>query len=213
MIAELAALGASAVCDADKTLPVIDPAIRPLVGGAFAGPALTVETVDDPVPILIALEQAAPGDVLVVAAAGGRRAILGELFTSEARRRGVAAIVVDGLVRDLAGLRALGLPVHARGTHPATGTLVGGPAHGRPVVCGGVIVRPGDVVVGDDDGAVVVPPDRVEAVAARAGEIVAVERSVLAAIARGESLQGMTNLAEHVAALERGESSRLTMRG
>jgi 4-hydroxy-4-methyl-2-oxoglutarate aldolase len=213
VFAELAALGASAVCDADKSLPVIDPAIRPLVGGAFAGPALTVETVDDPVPVLIALEQAAPGDVLVVAAGGGRRAILGEIFVNEARRRGVAAVVVDGLVRDLAGLRALGVPLHARGTCPATGTLVGGPAHGRPVVCGGMIVRPGDVVVGDDDGAVVVPPDRVEAVAARAAEIVALERRVMDAIDRGEPLHGMTNVAEHVAELEHGKPSRLAMRG
>ena len=211
MIAELAALGASTVCDADKSLRVLDPGVRPLVGGAFAGPALTVETVDDPVPILIALEAAQPGDVLVIAAAGGRRAILGEIFVSEAKRRGVVGVVVDGLVRDLAGLRALGMPLHARGTCPATGTLVGGPAHGRPVVCGGVIVRPGDIVVGDDDGAVVLPPARLEAVAARAAEIAELERGVLAAIGAGESLHALTNLAEHVAALARGEKSSLAM--
>jgi 4-hydroxy-4-methyl-2-oxoglutarate aldolase len=213
MSAELAALSVSALCDADKSLPVLDLGIRALVDGAFAGPALTVEAHDDPVPVLIAIEEARPGDVLVVITDPGSRAILGEIFTAEARRRGVAGIVVDGRCRDLAGLRELGLPVHARGTDPGTGTLVEGPSHGRPVTCGGVLVRPGDIVVGDDDGVVVIPPDRVAAVAERAAEIVAAETAVLAAIQAGTSLHSLTNLREHVAALKRGEPSRLTMRG
>jgi 4-hydroxy-4-methyl-2-oxoglutarate aldolase len=188
---------------------VLDLGIRALVGGAFAGPALTVETHDDPVPVLIALGEARPGDVLVVVTNPGSRAILGEIFTAEARRRGVVGIVIDGRCRDLAGLRELGLPVHGRGTDPGTGTLVGGPSHGRPVICGGVLVRPGDIVVGDDDGVVVIPPDRVDAVAERAGEIVRGEAAVLAAIAAGTPLHDLTNVAEHVAALARGEASRL----
>ena len=66
-----------------------------------------------------ALAEAQPGDVLVIATGGGTSAVLGELFATEAKRRGLAGIVIDGLCRDVAGLRRIGLPVFARGTIPA----------------------------------------------------------------------------------------------
>ena len=91
-------------------------------GVRMAGPALTVTAEDDHLPVFSALAEAEPGEVLVIATNGGRLAVLGELFATEARRRGLAGVVIDGHCRDVHGLRALGLPVFARGTLPASGT-------------------------------------------------------------------------------------------
>jgi 4-hydroxy-4-methyl-2-oxoglutarate aldolase len=206
----LRALEVSALCDADKALPVCDAAIRAMVPGVrMAGPALTVTAEDDHLPVFSALAEAAPGEVLVIATNGGRLAVLGEMFATEAHRRGLAGVVIDGYCRDVHGLRALGLPVFARGTLPASGTTVSRAPLRAPVRCGGVDVTPGDVVFGDDDGVVIAPAARVEAALELAELIAAKERALLAAMARGEPLHDGTNHARHVAALDAGEASAL----
>jgi 4-hydroxy-4-methyl-2-oxoglutarate aldolase len=200
----------SALCDADKGLPVIDPAIRAMVPDVrMAGPALTVVAQDDHLPVFSALAEAREGDVLVVVSGGGRRAVLGELFATEARRRGLAGAVVDGLCRDVAGLRRLGFPVFARGTTPASGSTVSRADLNRRVVCGGVEVAPGDLVFADDDGVVIAAPDRIAAALEAAERIGRAERARLAAMERGEALHDQTNYAEHVARLDAGEESAL----
>jgi len=91
----LQAIEVSALCDADKALPVCDAAIRAMVPGVrMAGPALTVTAEDDHLPVFSALAEAAPGEVLVIATNGGRLAVLGELLATEARRRGLAGVVI-----------------------------------------------------------------------------------------------------------------------
>src|SRR5215208_6989646 len=160
----LRAIEVSALCDADKSLPVCDPAIRAMVPGVrFAGPALTVTAEDDHLPTFSALAEAVPGEVLVIAANGRRLAVLGELFATEARRRGLAGVVIDGFCRDVAGLRRVGLPVFARGTIPASGSTVSRAPLRDPIRCGGVDVQPGDIVFADDDGVVIAPASRIEA--------------------------------------------------
>ena len=123
LIERLLAIDVSALSDADKTLPVADPGVRAMIPGVrMAGPAFTVVAEDDHLPVMSALAEAAPGDVLVIATGGDDVAVFGELFATEARRRGLAGIVADGLCRDLRGLREIGLPVFARGTTPRSGT-------------------------------------------------------------------------------------------
>jgi regulator of RNase E activity RraA len=178
----------------------------------FAGPALTVIAQDDHLPVFSALDAAAAGDVLVVVNPGGTRAVVGELFATEAKRRGLAGIVVDGLCRDVAGLRRLGLPFFARGTVPASGGTVSRAALGQPVRCGGVDVRRGDIVFGDDDGLVIAAPERIAA-ALEGGEAIArAERAMLSAMGEGRALHDLTSYAEHVARLDEGEQSRLEFR-
>ena len=203
----------SALSDADKPLPVLDPAVRAMVPDVrVAGPAFTVVAQDDHLPVMSALAAAAAGDVLVIATGGGSRAVFGELFATEARRRGLAGIVCDGPCRDLRGLRRIGLPVFARGTTPRSGTTVSRAAPGQAIACGGCVVRPGDIVFGDDDGLLVAAEERIAAALDIAEGIGRAERAILAAQARGESLHDLTNHGEHVAALDRGEVSALAFR-
>jgi regulator of RNase E activity RraA len=213
LIERLLGIDVSALSDADKTLPVLDPAVRSMIPEVrMAGPAFTVVAEDDHLPVMSALAEASPGDVLVIATGGGTRAVFGELFATEARRRGLAGIVADGLCRDLRGLRRIGLPVFARGTTPRSGTVVSRATLGATVSCGGVDVSPGDIVFGDDDGVLVATAERIAA-ALDAGEAIGrAEHAILAAQARGEALHALTNHAEHVAALDRGESSALAFR-
>jgi 4-hydroxy-4-methyl-2-oxoglutarate aldolase len=213
LVQRLRAIEVSALCDADKGLPVVDPAIRAMVPDVrFAGPALTVVAQDDHLPLFAALEAASAGDVLVVVNHGGSRAVVGELFATEARRRGLAGIVVDGLCRDVAGLRRLGLPFYARGTIPASGATVSRAAVGQRVSCGGVEVAAGDVVFGDDDGLVIAAPDRIAAALESAEAIARAEQAMLAAMAEGRALHDLTNYAEHAERLDAGEDSRLEFR-
>jgi RraA family protein len=105
-----------------------------------------------------ALDVLEPGDVVVIDAAGSQQnAVLGDLISTKAKHRGAAGFVVDGFVRDLPNIQELDLPVFARGTTPI-GPLHRGPGEiNFPVCCGGVVVNPGDLIVGDAMGVVVVP--------------------------------------------------------
>jgi len=209
----LLAIDVSALSDADKTLPVVDPAVRAMLPEVrMAGPAYTVVADDDHLPVMSALAEAAPGDVLVIAARGASSAGFGELFATEARRRGLAGIVTDGFCRDVRGLRQIGLPVFARGTTPRSGSTVSRASPGATIACGGVEVSPGDIVFGDDDGVLIAPADPIAAALETAELIGRSERAILAAQARGEALHGLMNFAEHVAALDRGEVSALAFR-
>lgn len=166
----------------------LDPGIRPLTDTPrFAGPALTVSTVprDNLVPYA-ALREARPGDVLVIVTGDfAGAAVIGDLFIGMARNCGIAGIVTDGRVRDIEGVRAVGLPVFARGLTPNSPEKHGPGEIGFPVSVGGEIIEAGDVVAGDRDGVVRVPAARIDAVLDALGDIRAKEAAVEQAIAAG----------------------------
>jgi regulator of RNase E activity RraA len=213
LIERLLDVEVSTLCDADKALPVVEPAIRAIVADVrMAGPALTVVAEEDHLPVFTALADARPGEVLVIVTGQGRRAVCGELFATEARRRGLAGVVIDGLCRDVAGLRRNGLPVFARGSTPMAGATESRTALRRPVRCGGVDVEPGDIVFADDDGVVIASAARMEQALETAEAVARAERAILKRVARGEPLHDLTNYAEHVERLDAGDTSSLTFR-
>src|SRR5689334_4857594 len=207
----LVRLPVSTLCDVDKSLPVVDPALRPLTYTTrIVGPAYTVVASGEFLSVLHAIGDAQRGDVLVVQAGGTPLAALGELLATEAWQRGLGGIVVDGYVRDRTGLPP-DLPLWARGTVPMAGRSDVAPRVGGAVVCGGVRVTPGQLVIADDDGIVIAPREQLEACVERAEQIERVEAKVLGEARVGNSLIGMTNLAEHVAALRAGQESSLSI--
>ena len=111
---------------------------------------------------MAALADCRPGDVLVVATGGHvGAAVTGDLLIGVARNRGAAGFVTDGLVRDLDDLETIGLPIYALGVTPNSPQRRGPGSVGLPIVCGGVSIASGDVVVGDRDGVVVIPRARI----------------------------------------------------
>lgn len=153
-------LAAANVADAMDRLGAVDAGIQAVWNGArIVGPAFTVwSPAGDNHGIHEALTAAAPGSVIVVNGGGYvDRALLGELIGERAINAGVAGFAIDGAVRDVKDLEEIGLPVFARGSSPA-GPYRNGPAKLEvPIAFGGVAIAPGDFVVGDPDGMVVIP--------------------------------------------------------
>jgi 4-hydroxy-4-methyl-2-oxoglutarate aldolase len=177
------------IVDAMQGRAALDPGIKPVdpACALFAGPALTCLTgADDNLAILAALVLAEPGDVIVAASeAFSGSAVVGDNVTMMARNKGVAALVVDGMARDSYGIIPVGLPVFARGITPNSCVRSGPGRIGLPVVCGGVAVEAGDVVLGDRDGVVVIPQGQLEAVVAALPEIRRMEEETQAKIRAG----------------------------
>ncbi len=174
----------------------VDPAIRSLLDGVkVAGPAVTVRIADcDAYAMNRALLELYPGAVLVVDMSGDHRhAPVGAVTAAAATAQGAAGVVVDGVATDILELRATGLPVFARGTSCLTTKRVrsGGSAVNVPVQCGGIRVRPGDWVLGDDNGVIVLSPEAAAEVLGRALASDAAEPALLARIAAGEPLESV----------------------
>ena len=213
LVSRLRSVETSCLCDAKKTLRVLDVGIRPIVPGLkLIGRAFPVPCCDDFLRVLSAIREAAPGDVLVVDGQGGHKALAGELFATEARRRGLAGLVVDGAVRDVATLRTLGWPVYSRLITPIAGAAGSMSSTPLPVSCGGVTVLPGDIVIGDDDGLVVASEAELAEILPTAEAIQRSEAEALRRMAAGESLLDMLNLDEHMDAIRSGRKSQLRFR-
>lgn len=165
--ADIEAFGAAPVgnvVDAIGRTGAMDHAVKALTPAKrFSGSALTVEAGPrDNLAPWAALRLARPGDVLVISTGGHvGHSVAGDLLMGMAANAGIVAIVTDGAIRDLTGAGKTGIPVFAAAVSPNSPQKNGPGSVGLPIVCGGVTVRAGDVVCGDEDGVVVVPGSRI----------------------------------------------------
>lgn len=185
------------LCNADPRVRALSSAIKPLIPRQrIAGPARTVRiTPGQNGAIHRAVHYAQAGEVLVVdGAASERFGPFGDLLADGCLARGMAGAVFDCTIRDAADILALGFQVFSRGYHPEATAKTELDEVDVPVSVGGVEVRPGDIIVGDDDGVVVVPADAAGDVLLSVAEIVKREEAVRARIRAGESTYDIFDL-------------------
>ncbi len=177
------------IVDAMGRFGAMDPGVKPVGPGMkFAGSALTVRIrACDNLVIYKALELAQPGDAIVIATNNFQGAATwGDLTSMIARAKGVAAMVTDGMVRDVEGICQVGVPVFARGATPNSPFKDGQGEVNFTVSCGGVTVRPGDLLVGDSDGVVVIPREEWDEVLKGVVKILEKENQTVANIQAGK---------------------------
>ncbi len=201
VVAGLAAAGVATVHEAAGRIGLLDPGIRPVQSGArVAGPAVTVLcAAGDNIMIHAAVEVVRPGDVVVVATTTpSTDGMVGELLATSFMARGCRALVIDAGVRDVADLREMGFAVWSRAVH-AQGTVKGTAGSvNLPLTIGGMTVAPGDVVVADDDGVMILPRERADRVLALARERLAREEAKRARLQAGETSLDLDGLRERL---------------
>jgi RraA family protein len=164
------------------------PRLRPMHGGGvLAGPALTVKArPGDNLMLHKALDLAEPGDVIVCDGGGDlTNSLIGEIMVTHAIKRGIAGVVIDGAIRDAAAIRSGKFPVFAAGVSHR-GPYKDGPGEiNVPIAIDGMVIEPGDLILGDDDGIVCVPFAQVETVLAATEKKQAAEADQIKAIKAG----------------------------
>lgn len=188
-VAELAKHGVATVHEAMGRVGLLDTYMRPIYpGAAICGPAVTIFAhPGDNWMLHVAAEMLEPGDVAVLGTSSENTdGMFGDLLATSFRARGAVALVIDAGCRDTGELRNMGFPVwskavHAKGTVKATVGSVN-----TPIICAGVLVHPGDVVVADDDGVVIVPKQHAAKTAAAAAARATKEAGTRRRLASGE---------------------------
>jgi len=210
-IRQLAAnVDTTALCDVAKDIRVMSPDLRCRSGNpVLCGPALTVRCHEDFFGVIQAIEQAAPGDVVVVDGGGRATALAGELFARAALARGLAGIIVDGGYRDLRFIASCELPVYSRHITPRAGTAARLASINEPISCGGVHVTAGDIVIADHDGIVVLDPATAIAHLTAATAVMATEARAAQRLTQGATLGDCLDIAAHADRLAHGQPSTL----
>jgi regulator of RNase E activity RraA len=206
----LSELSTTSLVDAAPTLRVLPASLRPVApGGHMAGRVVTARANRDLMSVIHALRESGPRDVLVVDAGGEDRAVAGELFATEAQRRGLAGLVILGRSRDTATLAGLSMPVWSTGFAPNAYPAKLLPETGLSLSLGGVRVEPGELIVGDDDGLVIGAQEEFAAAVDVAEAIEAREKGLQARMLKGASIFDHLNYDEHLAALREGRPGGL----
>ena len=214
MIEKLRKLDTACLCDAEKALSlglrVMSSDLRPIRDGLkLVGIAHTVRCHDDFLTVIKALRDAQAGEVIVIDSQNSTRALTGELFPTEAMRKGLAGIVNDGPYRDTAIVREMEIPYYARSVCCIPGRTNKLFETQIPIICGGVTVNPGDLIVGDDDGLIVGTENEFLQLITTAEEVQRKEDVLLDRMSKGTSLLDMINFDEHCANIEQGKESQL----
>ncbi|WP_197916411.1 RraA family protein [Thiosulfatihalobacter marinus] len=181
------------IVDAIGRTGAMDLAIKPTTQAqTFSGSALTVNAGPrDNLAPWAALRLAQPGDVMVIATGGHKEAsVLGDLLIGMAKNAGIVAIVTDGVIRDISGANAVGIPVFAAGVSPNSPQKNGPGAVGLPMVAGGVAISSGDILCGDEDGVVVIPSGQIAQAKSALAAVREKEAAMEKAVAAGATAPG-----------------------
>ena len=192
IVARASEFAASILADVAGRRGTLDGRVAPVSPSMrMAGPAFTIEVrAGDNLMIHTAIALAQPGDVLVIDGKGDRTcALMGSIMINACKKLGLAGVVIDAAVRDTEELRELGFPVYAVGANPNGPTKFVPGRINWPISCGGIAVEPGDLVVGDADGVVVVERDKAPGLLDAASKKVAEERARIADIVAGKNLR------------------------
>jgi len=187
---DFAAYPTGNLCNADPAVRPLSSTIKPLIAGQrIAGPALTIRiTPGQNGAIHRAVHSAQPGEVLVVDGdASDRFGPFGDLLADACKIKGIAGAVFDCTIRDSADIAALGFQVFCRGFHPEATSKTDAGEIDIPITVGGVSVSPGDIIVGDDDGVVVIPAQIADDVLSKVAQVAAREETIRARILAGET--------------------------
>jgi regulator of RNase E activity RraA len=198
VLARLGAHDVAKVADSMAGGGLMRHQIKPIAAGTkLLGTAVTVMArPGDVLYVMHAADVAQPGDVIVVDGGGcADLAMIGDGISYYMQRhRGIAGIVIDGGVRDVKGIRELGFPTFACGFSARIHGAEGPGAINVPISCGGVVVSPGDVILGDDDGVVVVPREHAESVADTADSVLAGEKRRRHLVDEGRELTDLRDI-------------------
>lgn len=187
LVARFRGLASSNLADAMGRFHFMDSGIRSRSGLPLCGLAVTALCRPaDNLMVHKALQVADPGDIVVIDTCGNTTsAVFGEMMCTTAAAKKLGGIIVDGAVRDVGGITQLGFPAFSRTVCPG-GCDKDGPGEiNVPVVCGGTVVMPGDIIVGDDDGVAVVPRDSADEVLRLVEELMVREQARIAEIQSG----------------------------
>lgn len=189
LVEELSKFDVSTVYEAQGRIGIMNHEIKPIIqGAAICGPAVTVTCfAGDNLMIHAAVEVCKPGDVLVITTIGQSVfGMIGELIVNALIKRGVIGVVIDAGIRDVAQIRQLEFPIWTRAIHSQGTTKNKGGWVNAPAICGGTQVDPGDIIMADDDGVVVVRKGDVKFAIESSQRRGLKEESTKAKIARGE---------------------------
>ncbi len=169
--------------------------IHQLVRGKIVGKAVTVQSfAGDWAKTVEAIDEAKEGDVIVIYNESKDIACWGGLATLSALNKGISGVVIEGAVRDIDEVEKLGLPIYTSNTVPNAGDPKGFGEMNAEITCGGQTVKPGDYIVGDESGVVVVPKERAYEIARRAKEVYKTEKRIFDEIRRGGTLSEILEL-------------------
>jgi 4-hydroxy-4-methyl-2-oxoglutarate aldolase len=199
LIEELLQHGTSTLCEASGLPAALDYNLRPVWPGAMvAGAAFPLRCAPgDNLAIHLAVAEAGPGDVLVVDAHQYIAGYWGEVLAVAAQARGIAGLVIDGGVRDVAALERRKFPVFARGVAMRAAVKLHAPSVGETIVIAGVTIARGDLIVGDADGVVAIPQARVDHTLAAARQRTDKEVVIMRRLQAGETTVEILNLTAH----------------
>ena len=199
------------LCDVVDNIRILNGDIQQITphDHLMAGPAYTVESKGDLLPIIVALNEAPEGSVIVISGDNSPYALAGEIFATTAKKRKIAGIVIDGFCRDKQALRKIGLPFFARGTFPKAGSKHNIGKQQSLIVCGGAVIHPGEIVLGDQSGLVVIEPPALKDAFSLAKQLEEKEQASLQRLQAGEKISSIFNMDEHIAKLKEGIPSNL----